>query len=263
MNLQQLKESTPDRDWKFVPDWENKYAVSNLGDLYSFSLTSGGFKKPLKVKNGYFQFKMFEANRQCTLTMSLVVAKLFVENKNNYHFVWHKNGDKSNYTADNLVWRFSNYKYDEQQRFFKNVKKTNTCWNWIGAIDMGGYGTYSKSSKKIKASRFSYEMHIGKIPAGLFVCHTCDNPKCVNPDHLFLGTAKDNYDDAVKKGRAKYGIKGGVIGPSWRRSTTDEVARKIKSELSTGKRCAEIARQFGVTPRVVVGIKDGTSYKYI
>lgn len=87
-----------------------------------------------------------------------------------------------------------------EQRFWKYVKKTKSCWLWTACKDATGYGRF-RAGITDRAHRFSYKLHKGKIPNGLIVCHSCDNPPCVNPSHLWLGTNKDNYDDMTKKGR--------------------------------------------------------------
>lgn len=88
-------------------------------------------------------------------------------------------------------------------RFFQHVSKTETCWLWTGGKNSGGYGYFSISRKdgNIRAHRFSWELHFGKVLEWLCVCHTCDNPLCVNPAHLWLGTPQKNMEDMIQKGR--------------------------------------------------------------
>lgn len=86
-------------------------------------------------------------------------------------------------------------------RFWRQVQKTDTCWLWTGARSGAGYGQIGINDVRIFTHRFSWELHHGPIPAGLFVCHHCDNPPCVRPDHLFLGTPQDNMVDKIRKGR--------------------------------------------------------------
>lgn len=90
--------------------------------------------------------------------------------------------------------------------FFKrtHVEKSG-CVVWDGAKGHGGYGRVRQKNKLIPATHYIWEWYYGEIPSGFIVCHRCDNPPCVNIDHLFLGTYKDNSDDMMKKGRFKIG----------------------------------------------------------
>jgi len=92
----------------------------------------------------------------------------------------------------------------DEERFWKKVKRGNGCWEWCAARDPTGYGRFKLNGKAELAHRVSYTLTRGEIPHGYLVCHHCDNPRCVRPDHLFSGTYSDNMMDAGKKGRLEH-----------------------------------------------------------
>lgn len=145
-----------------------------------------------------------------------------------------------------------------QERFWAKVDKSGDCWIWTAAKLKKGYGQFkAKSYTRVTAHRLSYEMAYGPIPDGMFVCHKCDNPSCVNPDHLFIGTALDNCQDMMAKGRAKTGgpFPGSKNGNA---VLNEDDVLKIKSlPLSYRK----LAHQFGVSKTQIARIKTGVAWR--
>jgi hypothetical protein len=148
---------------------------------------------------------------------------------------------------------------DPIKRFWKFVDKRSTdeCWEWTGRKSYKGYGRMKIACKHIQAHRFSYELFIGKIPKGICVCHTCDNPPCVNPNHLFLGTNLDNVHDRDRKGRKALGENNGKS-----KLKLEEVIN-IKAYLLLGYSVASIARMFGFPHSTINAIKLGRSWKWV
>jgi len=134
------------------------------------------------------------------------------------------------------------------------VNKENNCWEWTGSISTKGYPQSGLSRYSKVASRTSYMVFIGKIPKGILVCHKCDNPKCVNPDHLFLGTQQDNMNDMVEKGRSLRGEK----HPKTKLNESD--VRRIRK--SRYKPCI-LARKYKVSQSAIRHIQDRRTWKHV
>jgi predicted XRE-type DNA-binding protein len=146
-----------------------------------------------------------------------------------------KNGDVNNY--GNRIKDTGNI----TERFHKKyIVKENSCWIWTGSTRPNSKGVLypriTEGKKDIGAHRFSYMMMYGEIKSGMYVCHKCDTPLCVNPDHLFIGTHKDNMADMVNKGRSHKGA-----GEYANRSKlTNEQAKQIRSINLSGSKLANL-----------------------
>lgn len=133
------------------------------------------------------------------------------------------------------------------------------CWEWRSARSQNGYGRFMLSGKARIASRISYEVHCGPIPAGLCVMHICDNPACVNPHHLRLGTHSDNMLDRNVKGRARGGSLRGER--HWNSKISQEQADKIRILARQGRvPQRSIASMFGISQSQVSEIKNENTW---
>lgn len=146
------------------------------------------------------------------------------------------------------------------ERFWPKVQKTKGCWLWTGSL-VHGYGQINpggRGGQPLRAHRVSYEMAHGPIPKGLYVCHHCDNPACVNPAHLFLGTARTNAHDRDNKGRCRSrSLPGNTNG---RRLTQEEV-NSIRQAAARGIPQRTIAMQHRCTQGNVSFIVRGATWR--
>lgn len=129
--------------------------------------------------------------------------------------------------------------------FWAKVDKSGECWLWTGPINKGGYGTIGKAGSGgiTLAHRFAYADQFGPIQTGLAICHHCDVPACVRPDHLFAGTLAENNADMQRKGRASGGTRG---EQQWMAMLTDEQVREMRRQSDAGRPAKEIAKDFGI-----------------
>ena len=145
------------------------------------------------------------------------------------------------------------------KRFWSNVNKSEGCWHWMACVDDDGYGVFWFNGGNVRAHRMVYELEVGTIPDKMCVCHTCDNPGCVNPDHLFLGTPLDNTTDMIKKGR-KTDSSGERNGAS---ILTEGDVITIRGLLSEGCKQAHIFKFLGISRQHVSEIALYKSWKHI
>lgn len=140
-----------------------------------------------------------------------------------------------------------------------SINAARGCWDWVGSKDMDGYGRIRIEKKLRGAHRVSFAIHIGPIPDDMCVCHTCDNPGCINPEHLFLGTNADNTYDRNAKGRTARQT-GASNGQS--KITDDDVIaiRAVKARWGVNTR---LAAQYGVSQPLISQIRAGKRWSHL
>lgn len=146
-----------------------------------------------------------------------------------------------------------------EERFWSRVDKgsADECWLWTGGLVKKRYGNFQLPEQQWLAHRFAWTLVFGEIPDGLCVCHRCDNPPCVNPDHLFLGTHTDNMRDCIAKGRMAHGERVGGA------KLTPQKVRQMRGLYDTGTSVARLSRMFGVVSGTVCYVVHRRHWKHV
>ena len=146
-------------------------------------------------------------------------------------------------------------------RFWEKVDKRgqNDCWEWQAGRTAAGYGVIGAARRDqiLLAHRISWELHYSPIPDGLHVLHHCDNPPCVNPHHLFLGTAADNAADRLGKGRQARGEQAGNA------KLTQEQVMNIRREFCQGSLVIELAQKYNISLSTIRDIRDRRTWTHL
>lgn len=150
-----------------------------------------------------------------------------------------------------------------EQRFWSKVQKADgdACWNWMASLDTRGYGNFGIASDKKfnmqRAHRVAWELTHGAGSASdKVVCHTCDNRRCVNPGHLFLGTQRDNMQDCIAKGRL--GERSGTNNPRSKLQESD-----IREIRASGISLVALSQQFGISKSTVHSIRARQTWRHV
>lgn len=145
-----------------------------------------------------------------------------------------------------------------RDRLLSRVVVLDGCWEWSGYIDNYGYGRIMTKDGPQRTHRVSYCVHHGEIPSGLSVLHHCDNRKCINPAHIYVGTQKQNMADKVGRGRALTGNNRGTAHPAAKIADADVYEiRKSKDSNPT------LAKKYGLTPAAIGMVKRRRTWSHL
>ncbi len=159
------------------------------------------------------------------------------------------------------AWEYRNFSFSERVAMGTSYPPDTRCQVFTGRTDTHGYGQIKDKGRPVLVHRWVWEQNFGAIPEGLHVLHRCDNPACLNPEHLFLGTHGDNMKDKAKKKRGN--VPSGAAHKRPMAKITAEQAGQIKELLRRGYRGCDIARDFNVTRNLVSEIKLGKTWAHI
>lgn len=169
---------------------------------------------------------------------------------------WRRHGDPTHKGRNYLKGKTA------EERFWAYVRKRRgpgACWEWTGSVISTGYGKiHVAPGIPALAHRYSYELHHGPIPKGLFVCHRCDNRLCVNPRHLFCGTQQENVADMIDKGRGNWRGINGV--DNHQAKLTDDIVRAIRTSPEPAWKAAE---RHGVSKSLIHAIRQRRLWAHI
>jgi hypothetical protein len=234
-----------------IPLCGGKYLVSDTGKVFNtLNTRNNPLPQPKELTlsltdQGYVSVQLRVGGKNKNRLVHQLVAETFIGPRDGKR-VTHKDGDRTNNALSNIAYlpSVSDFptKYDIND---------SGCWIWNGYINPSGYG---QTSYNTLAHRISYEMHFGAIPDGHFVCHKCDVPSCVNPDHLFAGTTQENTADKVSKGRQ---TKGELCAKA--KLTADNV-REIRASSLTS---AALARIYGVSDVAVCYVRLRKTWRHV
>lgn len=173
-----------------------------------------------------------------------------------------KNKAIKTWTKHEFKWKDSteDEKLKRASIFFeKNVIKLHDCWDWNGTIHRSGYAVMNYNNKQTSAHRISWMLNFGKIPDKLIIMHKCDNKKCTNPEHLSLGTPKNNTQDMLEKGRGR--PKYGENHPF--RKLDDNKVREIRKLLTMGVSVGRICKDFEISQGALDALRKGITWKHV
>ena len=160
-----------------------------------------------------------------------------------------------------------NYKPSATERFWSFVDTSGDCWLWTGTHNRAGYGHFKAGGRQHTATRWLWQTWFGEIPEGLFVLHHCDNPPCVNPEHLWLGSAQDNSNDMKAKGRHRVVRPENPYYPNGQRhgvaKLTDSQAQEIADRRRNGEISKALAAEFGVHCNTIYRIHSGRGWSKV